>query len=343
MAVITPPFVQQGGSHPAATFREMLMAVTGSPTGAFTNAVQPTTGGGGHGLAGPTDLAVTQNGTPNMSVNVAAGGCFVRGTEAAAQGVYAGFNDASVNLAVAASDPTNPRRDLVVMRVRDAFYSGASTDVSLFVVTGTAAAAPVDPTIPVNSLVIARIAVAAAVTTIVTANLTALAPRASSLGGLVSCTSTTRPTGSALFAGLRIFETDTFRELHYDGTGFVIMAEPPVTTFVPVVTSGTGAFTTVAATMAYSRLDGWLHFNATVTITTNGTAATSVLLTTPVAIDGSYPFLGAGRGNGVSTKLLQVVRSAGSIFITNFDNTYPGANGESLIIGGRARMTSRYS
>ena len=223
MAVITPPFVQQGGSHPAATFRQMLMGSTGSPTGSFAGGVQPTTGGGGHGIWSTTDLVATQNGTPNMSVNVAAGGCFVRGTEAAAQGVYAAFNDATLNVVIAASDPTNPRRDLLVMRVRDAFYSGASTDVALAIVTGTPAGVPVDPAVPVNCLVLARIAVGAAVTTILNANITSLTPRASSLGAMLTCTSTTRPTGAALYTGLVIYETDTTRQWMYVGATWVLL------------------------------------------------------------------------------------------------------------------------
>jgi hypothetical protein len=58
------------------------------------------TAGGGHGVVGAGDLAVTQNGTPNMSVNVAAGRAFIRGTETGSlnQGVYSFFNDGIVNL-----------------------------------------------------------------------------------------------------------------------------------------------------------------------------------------------------------------------------------------------------
>jgi hypothetical protein len=98
-----------------------------------------------------------------MSVNVAAGRCFVRSQETLSlgHGTYTGFNDATLNVAVAASDPTNPRRDLVIFQVRDSNYSGASTDARITVVTGTPAASPVDPAVPVNSLVLARIAVAA--------------------------------------------------------------------------------------------------------------------------------------------------------------------------------------
>ena len=222
MAVITPPFVMQGGSHPAATFRQMLLAATMSPAAAFAGGIQATTAGGGHGVVGAGDLAVTQNGTPNMSVNVAAGANLTRGTEALSQGVYAGFNDATVNLSIAAADPTNPRKDLIVFRNRDAFYSGASTDSALVVVTGTAAASPSDPTVPANSLVLARVTVPAAATSILTANITDLRTFATALGGIHRCTSATRPSGESLFEGLYIDELDTDKLWRYDGTTFTL-------------------------------------------------------------------------------------------------------------------------
>ena len=91
-----------------------------------------------------------------MSVDVAGGRAFVSGTEATYQGVYFAENRGSSNIAVAASDPTNPRIDLVVMRVRDSAYSGATDTVAIEVVTGTPAASPVAPTLPDSSLLLAE-------------------------------------------------------------------------------------------------------------------------------------------------------------------------------------------
>lgn len=224
MSAVSPPFVLQAGSHPASTFRQMLQAVTGSPFGSFAGGMQPTTGGGGHGVCRPTDLLTTQNGTPNMSVNVAGGLALVRGTENTHQGVYAFYNDGTVNLAISAADPTNPRRDAAVVRVRDAAYSGASNDVALVVVTGTPAASPSDPTLPANALVLDRVAVSAADTSITNAEITRLAPRAAALGGRIACTSSTRPTGGALSAGVEIIELDTQRIMVYSGAAWIWIA-----------------------------------------------------------------------------------------------------------------------
>jgi hypothetical protein len=176
MPVESLPWSIQGQSHAATVARNHSAAVLGAPAQAETSAVG-LTAGGSHGVVNAGDLVVAQNGTPNMSVNVAAGRAFIRGTQAAGslqQGVYSFFNDGTVNLAISAANATNPRRDLVVAQVRDANYSGSSNDARLFVVTGTPAASPVDPAVPVDCLVLARVAVAANATTITNANITDL-------------------------------------------------------------------------------------------------------------------------------------------------------------------------
>lgn len=169
MTVRTPPTFLQSEAHPAENVRLMTAGMFGSSSDAFTGgflAVDP-----GHGVGRVGDLNVVQNSTPDMSVNVTAGGCFIRGTSSNAQGVYHFYNDGTVNLTVGTSDPTNPRNDLVVAQVRDSSYAGSDDDARLFVVQGTAAAVPVDPAIPENCLVLARLSVGANATSVVTANI----------------------------------------------------------------------------------------------------------------------------------------------------------------------------
>lgn len=169
----TPSFIQ-GNSHPAEETRLMLGGILGTTTGTFSGGVAAADPG--HGVVLTGDLAVTANGTPNMSVNVATGNAWIRGTQSAAQGVYHLFNDATVNLAISAADPTNPRRDLIIAQVRDGNYSGSSYDGRILVVTGTPAASPSDPSLASypNALVLARVAVAANASSIVAGNITDL-------------------------------------------------------------------------------------------------------------------------------------------------------------------------
>lgn len=182
MAVRATPIFIQGNSHPAEETRLMLGGMLGTVTGSFAGGVASSDPA--HGVVRATDLAVTQNGTPNMTVNVGAGGAFIRGTQSANQGAYHLWNDATLSVAISAADATNPRRDLIIAQARDANYSGASSDARIIVVTGTPAASPVDPSLSSfpNALVLARVAVAAGDTSIVTAEITDLRPVANQLG-----------------------------------------------------------------------------------------------------------------------------------------------------------------
>lgn len=151
MAEANPPWALQNVSTLQANqARKLVEALVGSP-----------------GVAEAAALAVTQNGTPNMSVNVAAGAGFVAGTTSPlTQGVYHMFSDSVVNKPLAASNATNPRIDLIVARVQDSFYAGTVDAWDLVVVTGSPAATPVAPAVPASSLVLAEVLVDAAVTSV---------------------------------------------------------------------------------------------------------------------------------------------------------------------------------
>ncbi len=116
-------------------------------------------------------LKVQQKATPNMSVDVLGGDSVIKGAFTTDWGRAVVFSDATVNLALAASDPTNPRIDIVVMRIYDDGTQANSKGV-LEVVTGTPAASPTVPSTPANSYNLAEIAVGAGVTTITNANIT---------------------------------------------------------------------------------------------------------------------------------------------------------------------------
>lgn len=164
MTAVNPAWVIQASSHPADVFRRMTRFVAQGAQG-----VRTYVGG---------DLLVSANGTPNMSVNVAAGEALVNGTQnTTSQGAYHCLNDATVNLTIAASDPTNPRIDIVVAQVQDAAYSGGTNAWSLAVVTGTPAPSPSPPATPNNAIVLAQVAVAANATSITSGNITDTRPR----------------------------------------------------------------------------------------------------------------------------------------------------------------------
>jgi hypothetical protein len=87
-------------------------------------------------------------------------------------GVYMSYNDASTALTITTANASNPRIDLVCITVQDAYYTGSLNTVTFNVVAGTPAGSPVAPATPANSIVLARVAVGAGVTTISNANIT---------------------------------------------------------------------------------------------------------------------------------------------------------------------------
>jgi hypothetical protein len=155
MAIRTPPSWLQNGSHPAENDR------------LTTQALWATTG-----IIKSTSMAVSQNSPAGMSIVVASGWAAIVGTTQANMGTYVTYNDANNVIAVNTADPTNPRIDIVCATVQDAYYTGSLNDVILQVVAGTPAGSPVAPTLPANSIELARIAVGAGVTSITNANIT---------------------------------------------------------------------------------------------------------------------------------------------------------------------------
>ena len=151
-----PAIFIQAGTHPAEDVRRAFDIFVGA---------------GSEGIVAATDLAVTETGTPAMSVTVATGRAIIQGTEGTYQGPYIVENRGITVVPVTASDVSNPRTDLVVARVQDQAYSGTTNAWSLAVIEGTPAASPVAPTLPANALLLATVTVAAAVSTIVNANI----------------------------------------------------------------------------------------------------------------------------------------------------------------------------
>lgn len=201
MTVREAPSWLQNGSHSAEDDRLLLQSLLG---GSPTQAAVP-------GIINAADLAVTQNGTPNMTVNVAAGAAFIAGTESSMQGLYNLINDASVSVTISTANASNPRIDLIVAQVLDDQYSGASHIGQIVVVTGTPASSPSAPATPKNSLVLAHIAVGASVTSILTANITDERTKS------VSPACRVHYTGSAAAGGVAVLMP--FNGVDYDTAG----------------------------------------------------------------------------------------------------------------------------
>ena len=87
------------------------------------------------------------------------------------QGSYCAENTGSVSLAIASSNGSFERIDLVCLSVEDNEYSGSGNQAKLSVVTGTPAASPEPPAPPASCIVLAEVKVPAKVTEVKAANI----------------------------------------------------------------------------------------------------------------------------------------------------------------------------
>lgn len=125
------------------------------------------------------DCAATQNGTPNRSVNIAAGSGYILNSSYTENNstqprLWSFVNDGTVNVPISTNASGNPRITSVF-----AFFDTGATPaadgsgvVSFLAVDGTPAGSPVAPATPSNCLRICDIAIANGYTTIVNANIT---------------------------------------------------------------------------------------------------------------------------------------------------------------------------
>jgi len=218
MTILNPPgWIQALSTHTAAQMRMYLASLQ---AGTFSSATSLRARGGVHQGFG-TEFAVTQAGSPNMTVLVGSGACSIPGSESSTQGNYFAVNDAQVTLSIAAAHATLARIDIVVVNVRDAQYSGASNDVQLQVITGTPASSPAVPAAPANSITVAQVAVAANDTAITNGEITDTRIYMAALGGQIRARSdATRPGSTEISAGQRVWSMDVGREYIWDGAAY---------------------------------------------------------------------------------------------------------------------------
>jgi hypothetical protein len=310
MTVTSPAVFLQNGSYGASPIRRALASI-----------IRP-------GIISAGDLAVSQNGTPNMSVNIATGAAWVPGTELpASQGYYFFENITAVlNKSVAASDPTNGRRDLVVARIKDQEFSGLLNTADIEVVTGTPAASPADPTVPANCWVLARLTVAAGVTTIVTGNITDLRTsyptqtRSAALGGFIPILSSNPPT-SGLYPGLPLWATDAKGLYVYNGTTFDLVTTVPTAWVAPTLLNSWANFGAPHQVAQYRKIGDMVYCRGLIRLGTFGSAA----FTLPAGFRPPASVIFTSADNATPGEV--TVDVSGNVIPTATNNTYQSLNG----------------
>lgn len=107
-------------------------------------------------------------------------------------------------------------------------------------------------------------------------------------------------------------------------------------TYTPTITANTGTFTSVAATGRYLQRGCIVHVQLQITITTNGTAASAILATLPIANASGTGYLLTGKETNLTGYMVTGLVGAASSTLTiqKYDGTYLGGNGALFAISG---------
>ena len=178
----------------------------------------------------------------------------------------------------------------------------------------------------------------------------------SAAGRIRVVTSGTRPTGVDRYVGQRIFESDTGRELMYDGAGWVIMSEPAQTQTGTIFSGITGGSTTASA--SYRRQDGYCDFDAVLSFGASPSAISGLQYNLPMSAASSanvavgslddfgvqaYPIVPLWGASAIALWALDASVAAGRIGGVSSFFPFSFGNGDVIRIAGRYRMASRYS
>lgn len=185
--------------------------------------------GAAGGTVGPNGLAVTQKGSPDLHILISGGtpeegGCWIPGFTATT-GPYYFQNTASFELAIPASDATNPRIERIVARVYDNAVDSSGKHEAVFeAIKGTAEAGATlgnlkgEAALPKNCYTLAHVLVPAKATSIVTADIqdasNQVALGMASVGAWTSLT-----LGTKVEAFLENFRTPMVRTENVGATG----------------------------------------------------------------------------------------------------------------------------
>jgi hypothetical protein len=221
MALGTPAWAAGSATHPARVFRHLPAALAGVPVISHANSATATTRGGGYGVAGGSDLAVTTTGA--LGYSVAAGHFALPGTSATGQGTYVGYNDAAVTGTLPARNATNPYIAYICVQIRDTDEDATGfEDATIAVIQGTPAASPAAPAVPssLGSLLILSEVLVPSSANGGPVVFTERRMYLTAIGGVQRVTSALYPTGAALWQGLPIYDTTNNRPLTYNGSGW---------------------------------------------------------------------------------------------------------------------------
>jgi hypothetical protein len=211
----------QAGTYPARTDRLVVAGLLAYPGFAVDEPFPARIRQGVKPSYQNQQLKVRPAATPNMTVIVSGGYCFIDQHDTGGTGTYLCFNDGDVTLTVApAGGAGQYRKDSVVASVYDAEYAGAVSEWRLEIIQGPYAAsagATVRGTLPPNAQLLADISIGPSQTSVTSANISDLRQFTVAAGGIVPVPSSTMPTRT--HPGQVVYTTDTDRFLYGKNDG----------------------------------------------------------------------------------------------------------------------------
>jgi len=199
MTVLTPPGYLQGGTYTAKLDRIYLATLGNIPDLASTfSARQGFLGGRVPTYANPS----------GMDITIGMCSAVIANTFASASGDYLMANDATVQVTLAASSPTQNRHDIIGFQVKDNLFdsSGLNTVVPAVIQGANSAGTPSDPALPASFIPVLRAVVNALDTS--PSTLQSLIRKTTSDGGLLRVASVTERAEIAPHDGMQIYRED---------------------------------------------------------------------------------------------------------------------------------------
>jgi hypothetical protein len=104
--------------------------------------------------------------------------------------------------------------------------------------------------------------------------------------------------------------------------------------YTPTISASSGTITTSSGSGRYKQIGKTVYFQATATITTNGTGAGNLIITLPIAAQAANRFFGSGRDSTSGALCVWYNSSTTQAYVQTTAGVYPGADGRSISISG---------
>ncbi|WP_326730229.1 hypothetical protein [Streptomyces phaeochromogenes] len=222
MVAVNPPSWMQAGSYPARNDRLALTALLSYPGFAVDEATPMRIRQGVKPSFINYQLAARPAGTPNMTVIIAPGFCYIDQHDTGGTGTYVCVNDGDVTLNIApAGGAGQYRKDTVVASVYDQEYAGSASEWRLEVIQGPYAAsagATVRGSLPPNAQVIADLTIAPSQTAIDWGHILDIRQYSVAAGGIIPVGSANAPNRPHPGQMLYLTDTDVFEVGQSAGT-----------------------------------------------------------------------------------------------------------------------------